>query len=131
MIRPMKEFMIGVRSLAFGWQVWVLWLMALNFMWPLFLLDRIEAKVALLCFVVSAATGMALVHFQGFTRLVGAMHVFWIPLVVYLCMRLNADPADTFLGWWMLFTIVFNSISLIIDGVETARYLAGDRDPIV
>ena len=44
MIQANREFIRGIRSLAAGWQVWVMTLMALNMLIPVFFYDRPEAQ---------------------------------------------------------------------------------------
>ena len=41
--------------------------------------------------------------------------------------RLDLHPPSEFFGLW----ITLNAISLVIDGVEVVRYLAGDRQETV
>lgn len=119
--------MKGVRTLAVGWQIWLFCLVTFNLLVPLFLITQLEAQITIGAFFVGSAIGMILVHLQGFTRLLGLMHIAWIPMVVYFWMRLPLHPTDQFFGIWLRLVIALNSISLVIDIVDMARYLLGDR----
>ena len=72
---------------------------------------------------------LILVKLQGFTRLLGLMHFFWIPLLIYFWTLLPEIPANGFLGIWIRSVICLNGISLVIDTVDVIRYIAGDRAP--
>jgi hypothetical protein len=68
----------------------------------------------------------------GYTRLLGLAHViFWTPLAVYLWwrlsdLRINAPFRQVI--WVLLATII---VSLAFDYVDVARYLLGERAPLV
>ena len=81
--------------------------------------------------LASGALMTALTARFGFTRIIGLGHLFWIPLVAFLILRLGAIPADDFFGLWIRAVIVLNSIALAIDAVDVVRWLAGDRQETV
>ena len=64
---------------------------------------------------------------SGFTRLLGLGHIFWLPLLYFLWNRLGQIPADDLFGVWIRILIAVNAISLVIDGIDVFRYIAGDR----
>ncbi|MFQ5757910.1 MAG: hypothetical protein ACE5H7_17695, partial [Acidiferrobacterales bacterium] len=57
----------------------------------------------------------------------GLGHILWIPLLYFLWMRLEQNPADDFFGLWIRVVMVLNALSLVIDVVDVVRYIAGDR----
>jgi hypothetical protein len=61
----------------------------------------------------------------------GLGHIFWVPLLYFLWMRLDQNPADDFFGIWMRVLMLLNAMSLIIDAVDVGRYIAGDRKDTV
>ena len=67
----------------------------------------------------------------GFTRLLSAGHVFWIPMIGWLWGRLDQIPADDVFGIWIRVLMALNSISLVLDTVEVVRYIKGDREELV
>ncbi len=53
------------------------------------------------------------------------------PLLAFLVVRLGDLPGDDAFGIWIQALIVLNSVSLVIDAVDVARYIAGDREETV
>ena len=66
---------------------------------------------------------------QGFVRLLGIGHVFWLPMLAWLFMEMPVEPEPGALTAWLWCLIVCTSISLVIDTLDVGRYLAGDREP--
>lgn len=130
MIQAMKDFHLGIWSLAIGWKLWLLALMVVNFFIPAFFIQTIEAQATIAAFFAGAMTGMVLVKVQGFTRLLGLMHIYWIPLLIFLAGRLGAFPPTDPFGQWLRALIILNGISLAIDFVDVIRYLRGERKPV-
>ena len=64
----------------------------------------------------------------GFTRLLGIGHVFWIPMIIWLWIRLDQIPSDDAFGVWIRVLIALNTVCLLIDAVDLVRYLAGERE---
>lgn len=126
----MKDFMAGVRSLAIGWQVWLLALMAVNFFIPVYFISHLEAQLTIAAFFAGGMIGMVLVKVQGFTRLLGLMHILWIPLVIYLAGQLSVFPPDHLFDLWIRGVLILNGISLLIDFVDVLRYFRGERKPV-
>ncbi len=54
-------------------------------------------------------------------------HLLWIPLLYFLWTRLDAIPANDAFGIWTRALMALNALSLVIDGIDVARYVAGDR----
>jgi len=117
-------------------RLWVLWLTVVMIATPLLLaLWRATRRDAL---IVAAATvaviaGMQALHAAvGFVRLLGLPHiVVWTPLAAYLVWRLRQGtlPAGP-----RAVTVVFTvsiCISLAFDYVDVARWVAGERGPMV
>ena len=50
-------------------------------------------------------------------------------MVAWLWTRLDLAPAGSFFRYWLLATLAVVSLSLLIDAVDVARYLRGERDP--
>ena len=125
------KFNLGILRSPLYVKLWVMLLLAANLAAPLFFLGRIEGQIVILAFVASMGLMTALTGVSGFTRVVGAGHFFWIPLIVWLWSRLDQiPPVDTF-GLWVRALIVLNAASVLIDTVDVVRYLNGDRDEMV
>jgi len=127
MIKGIVKFNRAVFKLPIPWRVWLMLLMAVNMIVPVFFLDRIEARVVLITMIVSATLMMAMTGKFGFTRILGLGHVLWIPLLFYLWTTLGEHPAEEPFGLWIRLVMVLNSLSLVIDTVDVMRYIRGDR----
>ena len=112
-------------------QFWLGLLVSVNAVIPLFYLPRVEAVTTIVVFMINFMLMIVITHFFGFTRLLGAGHLLWLPLIVFLWMKLDFATVGSFYVQWMIAVIVLNGISLVIDVVDTVRYLAGDKDEII
>jgi hypothetical protein len=122
-----KEFNAGVGRMHQAWRGWLAVLVLANLVLPLILITHVEAQLALGAGMAGMVIALAIVSRQGYTRLLGLMHIFWIPLVLYFWSQLSQIPANDLFGVWVRSLICVNSISLVIDAVDVIRYVAGDR----
>lgn len=108
---------------------WVMLLMTVNMVIPLFYLGTLEGQVVLAAALLGAILQTAIFAARGFVRLLGLGHLAWVPMVVWLFTRLDAAPAGSFFRYWLLATIVLDTLSLLIDASDVIRYLRGEREP--
>lgn len=125
------KFNMGLMKMPVQWRLWLLLLVGINLVVPLFFLDRLEAQVVVGALVVSMALMTVLTALTGFTRLLGLGHIVWLPLLYFLWMRLDQIPAEDFFGLWVRALLGINAASLVIDAVDVIRYVAGDREETV
>ena len=132
----MKNLMINILQIAgvvfFRFRpvsrIWAIWLVAVN-MACLAFIQHLEAQV------LFATTGLALViqalihRRTGFTRLLGASHLLWIPMFAWLATRLDAIAMNPDLQLWLALVFATNVVSFLIDTVDVTRFWAGERDP--
>ena len=109
------------------WQLWLMLLVILNLLIPLFFLNHIESQVVVGVLLASMILMTVVTAVNGFTRLLGLGHIFWIPLLYFLWTRLDQNSPEDFYGIWMRVLMLLNALSLIIDAVDVGRYIAGDR----
>ncbi len=121
------KFNKGVMRGPIHVRLWLMLLIFFNLLVPLFYIHRVEAQVVLGALLASATLMTVLTGLSGFTRLLGLGHIFWLPLLYFLWNRLGQIPADDLFGVWIRIVIAVNAISLVIDGIEVLRYIAGDR----
>ena len=112
-------------------RLWLMLLVVANLIVPLFFLDRVEARVAIVVLLASMMIMTALTARAGFTRILGLGHILWIPLLIWLWSRLDQIPTDGVFGTWIRVLMVLNAISLVTDTVDVVRYLTGDREELV
>lgn len=127
---PIK-FMLGALKLPLGVQLWLMVLMTVNAVLPLFFLARFEARIVLGTFFLSFLLMVVITARNGFTRLLGFGHVLWVPLVAFLVTRLGAVPEGDPYRLWLMSVIALNSVSLVIDAVDVIRFARGEREEIV
>ncbi len=121
------EFNRGLLQMPIYWQLWMLLLLTVNLVIPLFFLKRIEARYAVGAVMLSVLLFSVLTAQLGFTRILGLGHLPWVALLIYLWKRLAQCPWSTFWGKWMRAVIVLDTISLLIDAIDVVRYALGER----
>ena len=130
-MRAFIKFSKGMMRMSTPVRLWLTLLVIANLIFPLFFLDRVEARVVLVALLASMTIMTALTALTGFTRILGLGHILWIPLLIWLWLRLDQIPTDGVFGIWIRVLMVLNAISLVVDTVDVVRYLAGDREELV
>lgn len=130
-MRAFIKFNKGVMKMPIPVRLWIMLLIVINLVVPLFFINRMEAQIALGALMASMILMTILTALTGFTRLLGLGHIFWIPLIYYLWTQLGQFPANDFFGIWVRTLITINASSLVIDMVDIIRYMAGDREETV
>lgn len=125
------RFNKGMMRMPFYWQPWLLLLVTVNVAIPLFFVGRLEAQLVLGTMVINVILMTLLTGLTGFSRLLGLGHYPWFPLLYFLWTQLDRIPADDFFGLWIRVLMVANALSLVLDTVDAARYVAGDREETV
>lgn len=126
-MRAFIKFNKGILRMPLHWQLWVMLLVAVNLIVPLFFIDRLEAQVVVGTLFGSMILMTLLTGFSGFTRLLGLGHFLWFPLLYFLSTRLSHYPSDDIYGIWIRVLMTLNAVALVIDVIDVIRYLAGDR----
>ncbi len=127
MFKLMKDMMIQMFSTHIVWRIWLAILMFINFVMPLVFYQRIEAQATFLAAMIGVSIGLIIFKIQGFSRLLGVMHISWFPLIYFLWTRLNQIPIDNVFGIWICAVILLNSLSMGIDVIDVIRYIAGQK----
>ena len=130
-MRSFIKFNQGLLRYPLGVKVWMLVLITANFFVPLFLLPRIAAVVVIATFLAGFGLMVWITKVSGFTRLLGLGHILWIPLVIYAWSLLGTPDDSGVYSYWLRLLITVNTVSLFLDAFDVARYLRGDRGPIV
>ena len=130
-MRAFLKFNKGVLRLPLPVRLWMMLGVSINMIVPLFFIHRPEAQVVLASFLAAFMLMTTLCGVFGFNRLMGVGHVFWIPMIVFLLMRLGEIPANDAFGIWVRIIIGYDAVSLLFDGADLVRYIRGDRAEIV
>ena len=131
-----------LRAIALSWWSlprWVkLWLFALNavFLSGIAFWEEDVARIVLAAWIATGPPLAALMIVQrGLTRLLGVAHLVpWLPLVVYLELRLLGSVSGPKITWeadpvlfsWMLTLLAFIYVCLAFDVVDLLRWLRGE-----
>ncbi len=109
-------------------QVWVGWMGVVNILGAIMFIRRPEAKWVLVAMAGNIVLMNWLFAVYGYQRILGLAHVvFWTPLVIYLWRRRPHWKVETLGGKWIALLFTTNLVSLVIDYMDVARYLAGER----
>jgi len=130
-MKHILRFHLGLLRSPLRVKIWLGALLAVNMIAPLFFLESLEAKLVLAALGASVMLMSVLTAITGFSRLLGLGHGLWVPLVLWLLTRLEELPAETPIGVWVRALIVLNSVSLILDAIDVARYVRGEREETV
>ena len=128
-MRAMIDFFRTMLTMPKPGVGWVMLLMTVNMIVPLFYLGTSEGKIVLGAAVFGAVLQTAIFSAKGFVRLLGIGHIAWVPMVAWLWTRLDLAPAGNLFRYWLLVTFVMVSVSLLVDATDVIRYLRGERDP--
>ena len=117
-------------------RLWVLWLTVAMVAAPVVLLLWRETRRTGLAVaavnLANAAAMQALFAEAGFTRLLGLPHlVFWTPLLLLCVRRLQRGVAAAPPRVGLAAFAATVAVSLVFDAVDVARWLLGERAPMV
>lgn len=109
-------------------RLWAIVLIAVNAASLLFV-HTIYGQANLVA-VLAAIGVMAVIYARlGFVRLLGIGHAFWIPMLIGFALHMPDPDEQPWLYYWVVSLMVCNTISLVVDAVDAARFFAGDRQP--
>lgn len=128
-MKVMIDFFRTLLRMPNRWVAWVGLLMLANMITPLFFIETLEAQVVLGAMMAGAAIQMSIFRMKGFVRLLGIGHILWIPMVIWLAIGFNPERLASPFGLWVATVVILNSVSLLIDAADVARYINGERTP--
>jgi hypothetical protein len=132
----MKDFLVHVLKL-FGVvylrfrpipRLWCVWLVGVNAACLLFI-AHIEAQTVLAVTVIAVVVQALVYQRIGFTRILGAAHVLWLPMFAWFASRAGTISSDPALTNWLLLLFFTNAVSLVVDTTDAVRFIRGERAP--
>ena len=130
-IKAFARYHRGLAKMPVAWKPWLITLLFANMVAPFFWVNQLEAQVVFGAALLNYGTFVLLTGLSGFSRLLGLAHLYWVPLIGFLWMRLDLFPADTTYGIWIRAVIILDAGSLLLDAANVVRYLRGDREEMV
>jgi hypothetical protein len=119
------HFFVELMQQSIWISVWLLFLMIVNIASVVFW-DELLAKVILITFVLSAIFMMGLYSKFGFEKILGLGHIFWIPLLVYVLLEIQAAEG-AFKGYLIILSISL-TISLVFDIIDVWKYFTRPKN---
>jgi hypothetical protein len=109
-------------------RLWGVWLVGVTFGCFLFI-NHIEAQVVLAVTGIAVLAQTLIYQRIGFTRILGATHILWVPMFGWLETRIDTIAREPGLAFWLLLLLVTNSVSAVIDTTDAIRFIRGERAP--
>ena len=110
-------------------RIWGAWLVAVNAACLQFI-QHIEAQVTLGAVGVAVLAQALIYQRKRFIRLLGVTHVLWVPMLMWIALRLDTLPKEeTAFHGWLIMLIATNAVSLVIDAWDATRFVLGERRP--
>ena len=110
-------------------RIWGAWLVAVNAACLLFI-RHVEAQIALAAVGLAVLAQALIYQRQRFIRLLGTTHILWIPMLIWMVLRLDSIPsAEGAFRAWLITLIATNAASLVIDAWDATRFVLGERRP--
>ena len=81
-------------------RLWCIWLVGVNLGCLLFI-NHVEAQVVLGVTAVAVAGQTLIYRHTGFTRILGAIHVLWVPMFAWLATRMDVIMDNPRLADWL------------------------------
>ena len=110
------------------WKIWLVCLAVLNLLSAYLLIVESRGSIILVALTIGVVLGTALYRHFGYTRILGLMHVPWIPMTYLLWAGLL--PATVVAATVVQATVILNVQCQGIDTVEVIRYVLGNRTDV-
>jgi hypothetical protein len=109
-------------------RLWNVWLVGVNAA-CLFFISHVEAQVLLAVTGIAVAIQTLIYGRIGFTRILGVVHIMWVPMFAWMALRLDSITTQPALAHWLLVVFITNLVSLVVDTIDVTRFLRGERSP--
>ncbi|MCX6111028.1 MAG: hypothetical protein NTZ90_15645 [Proteobacteria bacterium] len=107
------------------WKIWLVCLAVLNLLSAYLLIGDSRGVIILVALTTGAVLGPELYRHFGYTRILGLMHLPWIPMTYLLWA--GPIPTTVVAATVIQATVVLNVLCLGIDTIEVIRYVLGNR----
>ncbi|MFD2178331.1 hypothetical protein [Veronia pacifica] len=127
------NFLRGIFKMPLIWQAWMLVLLTVNGIIPIFFLPHHLAVITLTAMISGLFIGFVLAEVHGFTKLLGIMHGPWIPLFILQCYSLwsGGENISGTLFLWLVASTVITFSSLVLDVLDVVAFTRGNRTDLL
>ncbi len=130
-VRNILKLMKAIIRMPFPWNLWVFHLSVVNLGGAFWYVDRPAGGAAIMAMALAFGVMAAIHARRGFVRLLGLGHIVaWTPLSLYFVFLLATGEGETPYRWWLGLVVLSNTLSLVLDIMDVARYARGERLPI-
>ena len=110
-----RVFSGGFSALPWYWRGWVYLLIFVNGILPVIFLPKFTAIIVLVSALLGLFMGLVLTHAVGFSKILGLMHLPWIPMVLFQLYYLNQQNSlKSFHDYWLVASLVLSILSLML-----------------
>ena len=124
-----RVFSEGFMALPWYWRGWVYLLIFVNGILPVFFLPKFTAIIVLVSALIGLFIGLVLTHAMGFSKILGLMHLPWIPMVLFQLYYLNQQnySLKSYHDVWLVSSLIISILSLIVDFKDIHDFLLSTR----
>ena len=109
-------------------RVWCVWLVAVNAACLIYI-THIEAQVVLAVTGIAVLLQTLMYQHCGFIRLLGIVHVMWIPMFAWMATRLDVIEQNPEMLAWLALLFATNAVSFVVDAIDSYLYFNGECEP--
>ncbi len=123
MINGMKIFMVGAWNMSIFVRLWLLLLMTINGVLPLFFIHELAAQISILVVMGGGMIGFIMSDISGFNRYLGLMHGPWLALAyINGYLLITREHLESDFKLWLTASLIVTCLSLVIDIYDLSRY---------
>ena len=79
---------------------------------------------------VSTVPAQTLIYERiGYTRILGATHILWLPMFAWMATRLDSIISQPAMAKWLALLLATNVVSAVVDATDAVRFVRGERAP--
>ena len=126
LLKAFEVFSAGIHSLDWYWLSWIYLMVLINGIIPFFFLPRFTSIIVLISATTGFFLGLILTHALGYSRILGLMHLPWIPMVsfqMYYFYKQKFKPKSLH-DYWFILSLLISVLSLAIDFHDIFSYIS-------
>lgn len=126
-IVALTRFWKGLCRYPLFWQAWAHFIIFINIGGACLFWNQELSLWVVASMFASFAVGLLIVYIHGFTKLIGLMHLAWIPMITHAIALLDIADITSPFGLWIRLLLIVNGVTLAVDTINIARYILGNR----
>jgi len=125
LLRAFEVFSNGIHALDWYWKLWIYTMVLINGVIPLFFLPKFTSIIVLVSAVSGFFSGLVLTHALGYSKILGLMHLPWIPMVSFQFYYFYKQKfkAKSLHDYWLILSLTISLLSLLMDFYDICEYI--------